>query len=370
MATLHSTAPTLVEEVEAPVTADVRPDWRHLGVTAVSEALSIETVGNTDLADTAPMLVANLANQRNTEKHLFIAVAQTPAETVLGYAWVSGSRLDNPHMAFAKVSVLPSARRHGIGSRLWHHTLDQVRAMGRTTVMTETATSPEPAPDDPYALAAPTGSGQVDVRDGGVRFAQALGFSLEQVERHSQLELPVDPLLLEQLREDAAAIAGPDYALITWQDRVPDEWLDQYCVLQTRMSTDAPMAGLDWQEMAWDAARVDAQEKVLRDCRIRTFSTAAMHRPTRRLVGFTELEVPLDKPGVVYQENTLVLKEHRGHRLGMCVKAANLQHLAREHPQARRVHTGNAQENSFMLDINVALGFRQVSVWGAWQLVL
>lgn len=236
--------------------------------------------------------------------------------------------------------------------------------------MSSTSSGLEPGEEAAYALAAPTGSGRVDIRDSGVRFARSLGFSLEQVERHSRLELPVDPLVLRQHRERAAAVAGPDYALVTWEGRVPDTWLEHYCILQTRMSTDAPMAGLDLQEAVWDADRVAAHDKVLRDLGVRTFTTAAAHLPRRALVGFTQIYAPRDKPDVVWQESTLVLTEHRGHRLGMLVKAANLQLLAERYPQARRIHAGNAQENSFMLDINVALGFRQSGVWGLWQLVL
>ena len=35
-----------------------------------------------------------------------------------------------------------------------------------------------------------------------------------------------------------------------------------------------------------------------------------------RLVGFTDLQVPLAQPERAHQGGTLVLREHRGHRLG------------------------------------------------------
>ena len=69
----------------------------------------------------------------------------------------------------------------------------------------------------------------------------------------------------------------------------------------------------------------------------------------------------------MHQDDTLVLSEHRGRRLGMLVKAANLQRLAVEQPAARRVGTWNAEENSHMLAINVALGFRPAGGSGEWQ---
>ena len=61
---------------------------------------------------------------------------------------------------------------------------------------------------------------------------------------------------------------------------------------------------------------------------------------------------------------------HRGRRLGMLVKAANLRRLTGELPAVRRVDTWNAEENAWMLAINVALGFRPSGGAGEWQLAL
>ena len=69
----------------------------------------------------------------------------------------------------------------------------------------------------------------------------------------------------------------------------------------------------------------------------------------------------------MYQGDTLVLREHRGHGLGMLTKIAVLDALATVRPDAERIHTWNAQENAHMLAINVALGFRQTSVDAEWQ---
>ncbi|MBD4636278.1 GNAT family N-acetyltransferase, partial [Xanthomonas citri pv. citri] len=60
------------------------------------------------------------------------------------------------------------------------------------------------------------------------------------------------------------------------------------------------------------------------------------------------------------QWDTIVLPEHRGHRLGMRVKAANLIAVRDALPGARAIITGNAEENRHMLDVNEALGFRPV----------
>jgi hypothetical protein len=93
---------------------------------------------------------------------------------------------------------------------------------------------------------------------------------------------------------------------------------------------------------------------------------AALHVLSENLVGFSELTVPRDGGGTVRQEDTLVLSEHRGHRLGMLLKIASLRRPAALSPRSRMIYTFNA-ENRHMLDANEALGFRAVGLEGAWR---
>lgn len=69
----------------------------------------------------------------------------------------------------------------------------------------------------------------------------------------------------------------------------------------------------------------------------------------------------------VGHQDTQVRSDRRGHRLGMRLKAANLEHLRRCNPAAARIHTWNAEENGPMLDINVALGYLPVAATGVWR---
>ena len=98
--------------------------------------------------------------------------------------------------------------------------------------------------------------------------------------------------------------------------------------------------------------------------------TVALHAPSGRLVAINELSVSNDRSRPVGQEDTLVLQEHRGHRLGMLVKVANLQELAKIAPGAPLVFTFNAEENRPMLDVNEAVGYRAVGYDGSWQKVI
>lgn len=84
-------------------------------------------------------------------------------------------------------------------------------------------------------------------------------------------------------------------------------------------------------------------------------------------MGFTELEVSAEPGRAVSQEDTLVLREHRGRRLGLLLKVANLELLAAESPGHPSVMTYNAEENRHMLTVNEALGFVPVGYEGAWR---
>ncbi|MBG6182340.1 hypothetical protein IWX65_000269 [Arthrobacter sp. CAN_A214] len=49
------------------------------------------------------------------------------------------------------------------------------------------------------------------------------------------------------------------------------------------------------------------------------------------------------------------------------MKAANLERLRDEWPEVKRLYTWNAAENSFMLAVNIELGFRPVGATAGWQ---
>ena len=89
--------------------------------------------------------------------------------------------------------------------------------------------------------------------------------------------------------------------------------------------------------------------------------------PSGEVVAYNDLVVSADDPDEVMQWGTLVRKDHRGHRLGMAVKARGLQGLAEVAPEAKRVQTCNAEQNAHMVGVNVELGFRRVEALLAYQ---
>ncbi|WP_206447024.1 GNAT family N-acetyltransferase [Agrococcus sp. KRD186] len=271
------------------------------------------------------------------------------------------SLLEAQTVAEIDALVLPQHRRRGVARALVDQLLGRMRAQGVTTFQAWVDHRPAPGP----RLAAPTGFGEVPAGSPEVRMLLAYGFAIEQIERMSELHLATaGPALAEHLAEAERHAVG--YRLETWTGATPPEHRDGLAALQARMSTDAPAAGLDHEAEAWDAARLlRYEESELQGGRTMLWATA-FDETTAAAVAFTTL-VSSDNPRVWYQHNTLVHGEHRGHRLGMLVKAANLRALLALEPDAI-VRTWNAEENRPMLRVNEALGFAAICSAGAWQL--
>src|SRR5690606_5741557 len=128
--------------------------------------------------------------------------------------------------------------------------------------------------------------------------------------------------------------------------------------------------GLAYEEEAWDADRILDKDERAEEAGEPRLTTVARHRGSGQLVAYTELTLPESKPAVAWQGDTLVHGEHRGHRLGLLVKTANLAAVLERRPSTERIHTWNADENQWMLAINVALGFAPASAEGAWRIDL
>lgn len=356
--------------------------WGMHGTAALSSAAEQERWGHDDLAYSPADCLTYLRNQEYATRLQLLAV-QDPAvrdsamldsavsgatrAPVLGAAWLTMPKRGNERLAYLEVTVHPDHRRAGLGGALVDRCEQIAADHGRRTLIAHSEHAGEPAADDARALEPPTGSGRIDGASAAAVLARGRGYALEQAERYSVLSLPVDPDLLQRLHSDAAERAGRDYRLVSWVDRTPEEWLEQMAGLYTRMSTDVPVAGLEIEEDPWDDERVRRAEQDVAASGHGHVVVATEHVPTGTLTAFTSVEYPLERSAVVLQNDTLVLRDHRGHRLGMLVKTEMLRRLAEIRPRAARVHTWNAEENAFMLGINVALGFRPAGVVGLWQ---
>jgi hypothetical protein len=197
-------------------------------------------------------------------------------------------------------------------------------------------------------------------------FASRHGYRSAQVDLRSDLDLPDDlDELLVPLEREAARFAA-DYDVLTWWDDVPERWRAERARCAVDMSTDAPSGEVDLEAEDWDVDRVARMLETLRAQGRRFLETVAVHRPTGTMVAFTDLVAPPHAPDMAFQWDTLVVGEHRGHRLGQLAKAANLRALRRELPAVAWLCTWNAESNEPMLRVNRAMGFRPVGRTTEW----
>ncbi|PRY15850.1 GNAT family N-acetyltransferase [Kineococcus rhizosphaerae] len=246
---------------------------------------------------------------------------------------------DNTHVAWVNVVVHPAHRRRGVGTALLSHALDVVAAAGRTSVRVSV--------DRPAAVD--------ETRWPGSVAARRRGFIRGQLAARRQLPLPVPPTRLAALESDARAHAA-GYAVRSWAGPVPEEDLEALARLNARMSTDVPRDDLTVEPEVWDGARVREVEAE-RAAQGRRQWVAVAADGGGQLVAYTVLVVSDDEPERLIQLDTLVVAEHRGHRLGTLVKLECLRRAVADHPAAQRVSTWNAVSNAPMVAVNEAMGF-------------
>jgi GNAT superfamily N-acetyltransferase len=268
-------------------------------------------------------------------------------------------------VAFLLVELLPEVWGRGIGTAGLRLLEGVARENGRSVLQAWTEHPDRPGP----RLEPPTGFGSVPAEDPAARFLTRHGFTLEQIERCSALDLRAGgddvTRLLAQARD-----AAQGYRVVQWVGPTPPEHVDGYAWMKSRMVTDAPSAAMEFDEERWDAARVAMHDERYLQAGQLVQVTAAQHIGTGELCAFNELVIGVDRTLASHQEDTLVLRGHRGHRLGMLVKCAGLLSWRQVAPESPRVITFNAEENRPMLDINEAIGFAPISYEGAWKKVL
>lgn len=371
--TSHPSDRWTVSVVALPDSLESPQAQPFLGACDVQHAVEHATWGHGDLYLPAEMRLPIMRDASSTERLVLVATrpgreGEPAREDVVGAAFLAMELTGNTHLATFGVYVRPDSLRSGVGTALADAVESLVAERGRTTLILDVGHAGEPPADAEDVVTPPTGAGRIAGDAPAVAFAQGRGYALEQGERYSVLSFPlVDDGVVDRYLAESLVAAGPDYEALTWYDRCPDDLVEQYAALSTLMSTSVPVAGLDLVEHVQTVEDVRQAEQTARESGNDVMTTAVRHRPSGELVGYSEIQMPSSYGFLAFQDDTLVAPAHRGHRLGMLMKAQNLVALRTLRPALERLHTWNAEENRHMLSINEALGFAPTGVVALWQ---
>lgn len=242
------------------------------------------------------------------------------------------------------IEVHPAHRGQGVGTALLEQALvPAIRAAHRPLVTAYGSIPPDGEVDDPSLPAN--------------RLAARLGTERRNVAVCRVLDLPVPLALLERLQADAAARMD-GYTILTWEDEVPEEHVERYGALLRQLEIDEPDEDVEHEAPEYTPERIRLMEERRRRAGTHVLAAVAV-APDGSFAGNSEIGFATS-PGtdLGFQENTLVMPEHRGHRLGLALKVANHRRLAEKAPALRRLVTWNSHVNPWMIAINEQLGYR------------
>ncbi|MGZ5415881.1 MAG: GNAT family N-acetyltransferase [Nocardioides sp.] len=255
-------------------------------------------------------------------------------DRVLGHASFWIGEWDNTDLAWFDIVVHPKERRSGVGSALVESLRDLTRQTGRTKIGADGWDS-----EATYA------------------FAGVHGFEKKsQAINRRQFLAEVDRAYVEKLHAEAAEIAA-DYELLRITGPTPDDLMDKVATM-TAAINDAPLDDLDIEDEVFPPERVRGYENATIAKGQRLYRLVAQHRGTGELAGHTIVAVEGERPRIGHQHDTSVVRDHRGHRLGLLLKAGMLLWLADAEPQLETVDTWNAESNDHMIAVNEQLGYR------------
>lgn len=306
-------------------------------VVRASEGAELGEHATTATAQEQAVLVRDAGSQRRV-----VLLAGRIGDETVAAGWLSLRLLDNLDGAEIDVHVRPDLRRRGIGSRVLERLEEIAADAGRTRFDTRAQWLYD-GPED--------GAGVP-----GMEFARARGYRYGIGEIQRELALPVAAEHLAALAEETAPHHAA-YTLRTWSGPVPDDLVAGWLAVSTTLMTEAPAGEVEREDLTTDVmAHREAEAAQARQGRTPWHAVALT--AAGEVVAHSMLMVPEHDPVFIHQWGTLVRRDHRGHRLGLALKVANLRRLQDDlDPAGRRVVTWNAEVNGPMVAVNEKLGF-------------
>jgi GNAT superfamily N-acetyltransferase len=252
---------------------------------------------------------------------------------------------ENAHARWTEVNVLAEHRRRGVGRALLRAAVEACIGQGDDLVFFSQTNDRQPSGD---------------------AFAKSIAAS-------AGLEMKLNQLVISDVdRAKVAEWAKLDpagYRLERADNLVPDKLVQPYLDSANAMN-DMPKGDLRFADQKFTEEQLHERESWLNQAGMERWLIVAIHEATGEGAGFTEVSYDPRVGHVIQQSGTGVTAKHRGHRLGLWMKAVMLDRILRERPQAKFIRTGNANVNKNMLEINTLLGFRHAWSSTLWQLPL
>ena len=264
---------------------------------------------------------------------------------VVGFGGTNRSLNDpeNAHVAWTELSVHPDHRRKGLGRALLAELAAQAEGQHPELLFMGMTNDRVPS---------------------GEPFLTAMGATAGLPMKTNQLALAsVDRAQLI----DWAKLDPAGYRLERVDHVVPAELVTAYIQASDAIN-DMPKGDLKMGDWKLTEEQIRDRESWFEQTGIQWWLLVAIHEATGEGAGFTDVTYDPKQPWVIWQQGTAVTRGHRGHRLGLWMKAVMLERIMRELPNAKYIRTGNANTNAQMLDINTQLGFKMAWQSTLWQL--
>jgi mycothiol synthase len=282
----------------------------------------------------------NLPSQFND--HAWLAETADGSPVACGFCW-SNSAGDQQVME-CDLAVRRDRRREGIGSQLFELICATTADEGRSLLTWTTS----------------------DLVPAGEALSQRLGARLARANRFSELCLSeVNWQMIDEWTE--ARLARQHGYRLEMIDGVFPEHLRADASTFHHIMQTAPRDDLEVGDVLIGPDDIAELDRALLEAGRQRW-TALMRDSTGACVGGTEVTFAHWEPDLVLQQNTGIDPGHRGLGLAKWAKAAILERIRRDRPEAQRIGTGNAFSNAPMLSINDALGFRVIGTRTEWQL--